>query len=185
MIGPISGEISIAPMMTAGVDIDLPPADAPRMDVDEQKLLLTIDREQRVFLGEDEIPNERLEDVLMHNERLQREREIFVQADQAVPYGVVVRVLAILRRGRSEEEQVLAVCNFTHVPRKNYRVGVPRAGQWREVLNGDAPVYGGSGQGNMGGVVADPVPFHGRPASVSVTLPPLAVVFLAWEGPAA
>ncbi|MFN9810243.1 MAG: ExbD/TolR family protein [Deltaproteobacteria bacterium] len=92
-----------APMMTAGVDIDLPQADAPRMDIDEQKLLLTIDREQRVFLGEDEIPNERLEDVLLHNERLQREREIFVQADAAVPYGVVVRVLAILRRAGIED----------------------------------------------------------------------------------
>ncbi len=91
-----------APMMTAGVDIDLPRADAPRMDVDEQKLLLTIDREQRVFLGEDEIPWARLEDVLLHNERLQREREIFVQADDAVPYGIVVQVLALLRRGGVE-----------------------------------------------------------------------------------
>ncbi len=87
-----------APMMTAGVDIDLPRADAPRMEIDEQKLLLTIDRDQRIFLGEDRIDDARLEDVLMHNERLQREREIFVQADTAVPYGVVVRVLAILRR---------------------------------------------------------------------------------------
>jgi biopolymer transport protein TolR len=92
-----------APMMTAGVDIDLPQADAPRMDIDEQKLLLTIDREERVFLGEDEIASERLEDVLLHNERLQREREIFVQADAAVPYGVVVRVLAILRRAGVED----------------------------------------------------------------------------------
>jgi biopolymer transport protein TolR len=73
------------------------------MDIDEQKLLLTIDREERVFLGEDEIASERLEDVLLHNERLQREREIFVQADAAVPYGVVVRVLAILRRAGVED----------------------------------------------------------------------------------
>ncbi|MBX7196968.1 MAG: biopolymer transporter ExbD [Sandaracinaceae bacterium] len=92
-----------APMMTAGVDIDLPQANAPRMDIDEQKLLLTIDREERIFLGEDEIPSERLEDVLLHNERLQREREIFVQADTNVPYGVVVRVLAILRRAGVED----------------------------------------------------------------------------------
>jgi biopolymer transport protein TolR len=97
-----------APMMTAGVDIDLPQADAPRMDIDEQKLLLTIDREERVFLGEDEIASERLEDVLLHNERLQREREIFVQADAAVPYGVVVRVLAILRRAGVEDLSPLA-----------------------------------------------------------------------------
>lgn len=92
-----------APMMTAGVEIDLPRADAPRMEIDEQKLLLTIDRENRVFLGEDEIASDRLEDVLMHNERLQREREIFVQADRAVPYGDVVRVLAILRRAGVEQ----------------------------------------------------------------------------------
>lgn len=92
-----------APMMTAGVDIDLPQANAPRMEIDEQKLLLTIDREQRIFLGEDEIPAERLEDVLLHNERLQREREIFVQADTNVPYGVVVRVLALLRSAGVEK----------------------------------------------------------------------------------
>lgn len=91
-----------APMMTAGVDIDLPRADAPRMDIDEQKLLLTIDAQQNVFLGEDAVPWERLEDVLLHNERLQREREIFVQADTTVPYGVVVRVLAVLRRAGVE-----------------------------------------------------------------------------------
>jgi biopolymer transport protein TolR len=92
-----------APMMTAGVDIDLPEADAPRMDIDEQKLLLTVDAQQRVFLGEDEIPWERLEDVLLHNERLQRERAIYVQGDTNVPYGVVVRVLALLRRAGVED----------------------------------------------------------------------------------
>lgn len=91
-----------APMMTAGIDIDLPRADAPRMEIDEQKLLLSIDREQRVFLGEDEVPWERLEDVLLHNERLQREREVFIQADTNVPYGVVVRVLGVLRRAGVE-----------------------------------------------------------------------------------
>ena len=91
-----------APMMTAGVEIDLPRADAPRMDIDEQKLLLSIDAQQQVFLGEDLVPWDRLEDVLLHNERLQREREIFVQADTTVPYGVVVRVLAVLRRAGVE-----------------------------------------------------------------------------------
>jgi biopolymer transport protein TolR len=87
-----------APMMTAGVHVDLPPADAPRMEVDEQRLLLSIDAQQQIFLGEDVVPFERLQDVLAHNARLQQEHEIFVQADEAVPYGAVVRVLAVVQR---------------------------------------------------------------------------------------
>ena len=62
------------------------------------------------------------------------------------------------------------------MPRHNYRVGVPRAGHWREILNSDAPLYGGSGQGNLGGVRSAPVARHGRPQSIVITLPPLAVV---------
>ena len=86
-------------------------------------------------------------------------------------------VLAYLRRGR-RHETLLMVCNFTPVPRHNYRVGVPKAGYWREVLNSDAREYGGSGQGNMGGVESDPVPYHGRMQSLNLVVPPLAVVFL-------
>lgn len=78
---------------------------------------------------------------------------------------------------------VLVVCNFTPVPRHNYRVGVPRKGTWQEVLNGDAQLYGGSGHGNMGGLTAAPVPWHGQPYSLNVILPPLAVV--AFLGPKA
>jgi len=62
------------------------------------------------------------------------------------------------------------------VPRQPYRVGVPFGGYWKEVLNSDADLYGGSGLGNLGGVAAEPVPFHGRPYSLSITLPPLAAV---------
>ena len=91
-----------APMMTAGVQVDLPQADAPRMDVDEQRVLLSVDATQQIFLGEDPVPFERLEDVLRHNVRLQTEHEIFVQADESVPYGVVVRVLAVVRRAGIE-----------------------------------------------------------------------------------
>lgn len=87
-----------APMMTAGVHVDLPPADAPRMDIDEERILLSIDANQQIFIGEDPVPYERLEDTLMHNARLQREHEIFVQADQTVPYGTVARVLALVQR---------------------------------------------------------------------------------------
>ena len=68
------------------------------------------------------------------------------------------------------------MCNFTPVPRHNYRVGVPSGGHWQEVLNSDAPLYGGSGQGNLGGVAAAPLPIHGRPFSLNLTLPPLGIV---------
>jgi len=85
-------------------------------------------------------------------------------------------VLAFLRR--AEGEEVLVVLNFTPVPRFNYRVGVPKGGLWRELLNSDAALYGGSGLGNLGGVGAEKVPSHGRPFSLCLTLPSLAVVFL-------
>jgi len=87
-------------------------------------------------------------------------------------------VIAFLRWGRQEREVVLAVGNFTPVVRSGYRVGVPYPGRWAELLNGDATVYGGSGQGNLGGVEADPIPAHGFPHSLSLTLPPLAMLFL-------
>ena len=73
---------------------------------------------------------------------------------------------------------VLAMCNFTPVVREAYRVGVPAAGRWREILNSDAPFYGGSGVGNLGRVAADEVPWHGREHSIRLTLPPLAMVLL-------
>jgi 1,4-alpha-glucan branching enzyme len=85
-------------------------------------------------------------------------------------------VLSYLRRGRDPNVWILVLLNFTPVVRYPYRVGVPHAGRWVEVLNSDAPVYGGSGQGNLGGVEAEPVPCHGRSHSVGVTLPPLAMV---------
>jgi 1,4-alpha-glucan branching enzyme len=91
-------------------------------------------------------------------------------------------VLSFLRRGRAGDALVLVACNFTPVPRHGYRVGVPSGGRWREVLNSDAEIYGGSGQGNLGGVEADALAHHGRPLSLSLTLPPLAVVFLKGGG---
>jgi 1,4-alpha-glucan branching enzyme len=65
-------------------------------------------------------------------------------------------------------------CNFTPVPRQNHRIGVPFRGQWSEILNSDARLYGGSGQGNLGGVRSTPVSSHGHPQSIVITLPPLA-----------
>jgi len=76
---------------------------------------------------------------------------------------------------------VLVACNFTPVPRANYRLGVPRAGRWRERLNSDAADYGGSGQGNLGSVATEAVAAHGHPQSLRVRLPPLAVVVLTPE----
>jgi 1,4-alpha-glucan branching enzyme len=86
--------------------------------------------------------------------------------------------LSLLRKGKSPEDQILVVLNFTPVPRHNYRVGVPRGGFWKEALNSDAWIYWGSGQGNLGGVEAAPFSLHGRPWMLTLTLPPLAVVFL-------
>ncbi|MBI3938661.1 MAG: 1,4-alpha-glucan branching protein GlgB [Betaproteobacteria bacterium] len=87
-------------------------------------------------------------------------------------------VIAFLRRGRSPDDVLLVVCNFTPVVRANYRVGVPRGGTWRELLNGDAHHYGGRGHGNLGGVEAAPLPCDGRQHSLVLTLPPLAALFL-------
>jgi 1,4-alpha-glucan branching enzyme len=84
-------------------------------------------------------------------------------------------VLTYLRRSNSDE-YLLVACNFTPLPRHNYRVGVPVAGRWRELLNSDAQVYGGSGIGNLGGVDTVPMPSHGRYQSLVITLPPLAML---------
>jgi 1,4-alpha-glucan branching enzyme len=88
-------------------------------------------------------------------------------------------VLSLLRKDRTGKEVAAVILNFTPVPRHNYLVGVPRGGFWREVFNSDAPIYGGSGVGNMGGVAAAPVTAHGRPFALNLTLPPLGAVFLA------
>jgi 1,4-alpha-glucan branching enzyme len=85
-------------------------------------------------------------------------------------------VISFLRRGRNPNEQLLFVCNFTPVVRQNYRVGVPLGAFWKEILNSDAALYGGSGQGNFGGLAAMPLPIHGRPFSLNMTLPPLGIV---------
>jgi 1,4-alpha-glucan branching enzyme len=90
-------------------------------------------------------------------------------------------VLALLRKSKSTKDTVLVVCNFTPVPREVYEVGVPTGGFWRELLNSDAQEYGGSGMGNMGGVVAEKKERHGRPFSLKLVLPPLAAVFLKAE----
>ena len=86
-------------------------------------------------------------------------------------------VVTFIRKGKSMSTIILVVCNFTPVPRYSYRLGSPRSGFWQEILNGDAGEYGGSNMGNLGGVEAVPVPLHGRPYSLTITLPPLSVSF--------
>ncbi len=91
-------------------------------------------------------------------------------------------VLSFVRKGRSADEEIAAVCNFSPVPRGSYRIGVPRKGFWKEILNTDAAQYGGSGKGNFGGVNTVPIPLHGRNYSITIDLPPLAAVFFKWDG---
>jgi 1,4-alpha-glucan branching enzyme len=91
-------------------------------------------------------------------------------------------VVVLMRRSSSKPEQMVVVAmNFTPIPRHNYHVGMPAPGRWTEILNSDAPLYGGSGQGNMGGVDAAPIRLHGRKWSATLTLPPLGAVFLVNE----
>ena len=94
------------------------------------------------------------------------------------------------RRVRSSPSRVLAriarraivvVSNFTPVTRNDYRLGLPRAGRWREILNSDAAVYGGSGLGNLGAIHARAEAFRDFPASAEILLPPLATFFFAFE----
>ena len=93
-------------------------------------------------------------------------------------------MLSFLRHGVDADGNptVLAcVANFSGGPREDYRVGLPFAGRWREVLNTDAEIYGGSGVGNLGVVEAEPQMWHGRPASAALRLPPTGVLWLAPE----
>jgi 1,4-alpha-glucan branching enzyme len=84
--------------------------------------------------------------------------------------------IAFLRRGKNSDEAVLVAFNFTPLVRYDYRIGVPWGGEWKEILNSDAPLYGGSGVGNLGGSVAAPTPWHGQTHTLNVGLPPLGMV---------
>jgi 1,4-alpha-glucan branching enzyme len=83
--------------------------------------------------------------------------------------------------GDTSREVLACVANFSAIPHLKYRVGLPRAGRWREVLNSDAITYGGSGVGNLGRIAAVPEPWHGQPASAVITVPPLGVLWLTPE----
>ena len=87
-------------------------------------------------------------------------------------------VISFLRKSADGKSKILAVCNFTPMTWHDYNIGVPEQGLWRELLNSDASIYGGSGQGNLGGRMAVAKPFHGRPYSIALTIPPLGILFL-------
>ena len=91
-------------------------------------------------------------------------------------------IISFLRKGKITGEYLLVVCNFTPIIRYDYRVGVPTGGYWKEVLNSDAGEYGGSGHGNLGGITAMPVPYHGRYHSLPLIVPPLGIIFFKNEG---
>jgi len=87
-------------------------------------------------------------------------------------------VISFLRKSRGEREIVLVVCNFTPVPRKHYKIRVPRAGRWSERLNSDSHYYGGSGAGNYGGTHTAS---NGNISQIEIDLPPLGVLFFKYE----
>jgi biopolymer transport protein TolR len=87
-----------APMLTTGVNVDLPKADAPRMDIDQDHPLITVQRDQRIFLFDEEVSLDVLRERLVTDERIRNVDEVFVQADEQVPYGVVAQVLALVRQ---------------------------------------------------------------------------------------
>ncbi len=98
----------------------------------------------------------------------------FIDADNADE-----NVIAFMRIApQSGASPVICACNFSPVPREGYRVGVPNAGEYREILNSDSELFGGSNVGNSGGVYAELVPWHGFPHSIRLRLPPLGVLWL-------
>ena len=91
-------------------------------------------------------------------------------------------VAAWLRLGELGDAPVAVICNFTPEPRTGYRIGLPAAGRWEEIFNSDAAAYGGSGMGNLGAVEAMAIASHGFEASAQITLPPLATLYLRFQG---
>ena len=87
-----------APLIQQGVEVDLPTADGQPMPAKGQIAILTLTKDRRVYLGEQEIPWDQLEEKLTHNKKLKTDREIYLHADRSLPYGVVVDVMDIIKR---------------------------------------------------------------------------------------
>src|SRR5467141_796240 len=92
-------------------------------------------------------------------------------------------VLSFIRRCKNPEDLIVAIMNAPPVVREGYRLGVPNPGLYREIMNTDAALYGGSNVGNLGGQQATGQPAQGRPQSLVLTLPPLAAIYLKWTPP--
>jgi 1,4-alpha-glucan branching enzyme len=86
-------------------------------------------------------------------------------------------VISFIRRARDWHDYIVVVCNFTPVPRWSYRVGVPEHRYYREILNSESNLYGGSNLGNGGGLHSEPIPWHGKPCSIEIVIPPLGVLY--------
>jgi 1,4-alpha-glucan branching enzyme len=117
--------------------------------------------------------------------RLYRDRPALWESDHSSegfrwiePNDADANVVAFARLAADGEDVLACVCNFSPVPRGSYRLGLPRAGTWREVLNTDSRYYGGSDAGSLGVLEAEPIPWHGQQVSAELTLPPLATVWL-------
>ena len=133
-------------------------------------------------------PHQGLQSLVRDLNRLHREKPA-LHARDCDPAGfqwIVVddsgaSVFAWLRWGPPESRPVAVISNFTPVPRPGYRIGLPYAGRWREILNTDAGAYDGAGMGNGGEVMAWNHPSHGFPASAEITVPPLAAIYLEYD----
>jgi len=93
-------------------------------------------------------------------------------------HDVAHSIISFIRKSFDGSDQMIIVCNFTPVPRYHYRIGVPQAGSYREILNSDSEYYGGSNMGNAGTVAAESIPQHGRNYSIAITLPALSTLYL-------
>jgi 1,4-alpha-glucan branching enzyme len=98
------------------------------------------------------------------------------------PNDAATNVLAFARFGKDPKRPLVCVCNLSPVPRYGYRVGMPVSDRWREALNTDSTFYGGSGEGNLGELEVEALPWHDQPYSAELTLPPLGVVWLVPKG---
>jgi biopolymer transport protein TolR len=107
-----------APLMQQGVKVDLPNTDAPPMKTStEERLVLTLTKDGRAYLGKTEVPVERITELLSTNEKLKVEKELYFHADQELPYGLVVKVMAAARAGGAESIAMVTDPVTTEVPR--------------------------------------------------------------------
>ncbi|HYM58586.1 MAG TPA: 1,4-alpha-glucan branching protein GlgB [Solirubrobacteraceae bacterium] len=97
------------------------------------------------------------------------------------PNDAESNVVAFARTSRGAERVLIFAGNLSPIPRGPYRLGLPRSGRWRELVNTDSTFYGGTDTGNLGGIEAEPIPWHGQPFSAEITLPPLGALWLVPE----